>query len=238
MSKPTVVLIHGLWFNRIPMAYLAWRFRRAGYRVVNFGYWSALQPFERSIARLVRFLHRLDAANVHLVGHSMGGVLILSALSRMPEFDRGRVLALGSPLRGASAGVQLARHALGRFCLGTSLRLWLDFPKLEVPPRCETGVLAGSKVLGLGSLVATLEGVNDGVVSVAETRLPGLAAHRVLPVSHTGMLFSKAVAREAVAFLATGRWSDGTIGENVEEARKQTGHQRVDPAGNVGARGL
>ena len=47
---------------------------------------------------------------------------------------------------------------------------------------------------------------NDGLVSVAETRLPGATAHLTLPVSHTGMLFSADVARQGCEFLATGRF--------------------------------
>ena len=39
-----------------------------------------------------------------------------------------------------------------------------------------------------------------------ETRLPGLADHRVLPASHTGMIFSSEVAALAAGFLRDGRF--------------------------------
>ena len=43
-------------------------------------------------------------------------------------------------------------------------------------------------------------------MAVWETRLPGLAGHRVLPVSHTGLIFSAPVADLVVAFLRDGRF--------------------------------
>jgi len=47
---------------------------------------------------------------------------------------------------------------------------------------------------------------SDGVVTVDETRLPGLSDHLVLPVSHSGMLISREVALQTAAFLRYGRF--------------------------------
>jgi hypothetical protein len=59
----------------------------------------------------------------------------------------------------------------------------------------------------LGQFFVSLDGPNDGVARVEETRLPGMADHLVLPVSHTGMLFSAEVARQSAAFLRHGRFA-------------------------------
>jgi len=48
---------------------------------------------------------------------------------------------------------------------------------------------------------------NDGTISVAETRVPGMRDHIELPVSHSGMVFSRIVAHEVCAFLRDGRFS-------------------------------
>lgn len=45
---------------------------------------------------------------------------------------------------------------------------------------------------------------HDGTVAVRETLLPGLSAHRTLAVSHSGLIFSRAVAAQAIAFLRNG----------------------------------
>jgi hypothetical protein len=69
----------------------------------------------------------------------------------------------------------------------------------------EIGVIAGSLPLGIGRVVAPdLPAPSDGVVSVAETRLPAMRDHIVLNVSHAGMLISHAVARQICAFLREG----------------------------------
>ena len=71
----------------------------------------------------------------------------------------------------------------------------------------------GSKVgqIGqhLGRVFADLPVPNDGTVCVEETRLLGGAAELVLDVSHTGMLFSSAVADATRKFLQRGSFPDG-----------------------------
>jgi hypothetical protein len=80
-------------------------------------------------------------------------------------------------------------------------------PELDVPPGVEAGAIAGTRRLGLASLVVRLPGPNDGIVRVEETRHPGLADHLVMPVAHSEMLVSRAVAAQAAAFLARGRFA-------------------------------
>ena len=53
----------------------------------------------------------------------------------------------------------------------------------------------------------SLPGDNDGVVTIEETRIPGLADHIVLPVSHSGMLFSGDVADQTANFLRQGKFA-------------------------------
>jgi hypothetical protein len=60
--------------------------------------------------------------------------------------------------------------------------------------------------LGFGRLTGRLDGANDGTVLVEETRLPGATEHLTLRTSHSALVYSKAVARHAVAFLREGRF--------------------------------
>ncbi len=67
--------------------------------------------------------------------------------------------------------------------------------------------------IGLGRVVAPdLPRPNDGAVTVAETRLAAACDRIELPVSHTGMLFSRRVARQVGAFLRDGRFEHGVAG--------------------------
>ena len=56
---------------------------------------------------LILFLEKTVAfyrihGRVHLVGHSMGGVLILRALQADPGMPPGRVVLMGAPVRGSA----------------------------------------------------------------------------------------------------------------------------------------
>jgi hypothetical protein len=67
-------------------------------------------------------------------------------------------------------------------------------------------MIAGSRPIGLGWIAGGIGGPGDGTVAVAETRVTGLADHCVLPVSHSGLVLSRAVVRNTVQFLETGRF--------------------------------
>ena len=82
---------------------------------------------------------------------------------------------------------------------------WLGAGRCDPGNGREIGIVAGSLPLGLGCMVAPgLPRPSDGVVSVAETDVPGMRDRIVLRVSHSGMLVSRAVARQICAFLRDG----------------------------------
>lgn len=203
-----VVLVHGLWMNRLMMAFLGQHLRRAGYEVRSFGYLPTMRPFAEQVERFAAHLRALPPRHTHFVCHSLGGVLLLATLPRLADQDIGRAVLLGSPLRGSLGAMQFMQHVFGRFCVGATADLWHSFPTLQCPAHCEVGVIAGTRSLGLGRLFTKLPRPNDGVVTVEETRLPDLSDHLELPVSHTGMLFSRAVALRTTRFLRTGKFTE------------------------------
>jgi hypothetical protein len=68
-------------------------------------------------------------------------------------------------------------------------------------------MIAGNRSIGLGRLFGQSAMDSDGSVSLSETQAPGLSDRVILPVSHTGMLFSPVVALQVCNFLAAGRFS-------------------------------
>lgn len=70
----------------------------------------------------------------------------------------------------------------------------------------EIGQVAGNVARGVGRWLAPLDGSSDGTVALAETRLPGLRDHCVVPASHSGLLRSPEAAQQALSFLRTGRF--------------------------------
>ncbi|HEX5093302.1 MAG TPA: alpha/beta fold hydrolase [Burkholderiales bacterium] len=201
-----VVLVHGLWVPSVVMTPLAARLRAAGYRCHLFGYLGAVRPLEAHAARLARLA--LQVGPAHFVGHSLGGLVILEALERHRELRVGRVVLLGTPARGNFSGRRLARHRWGRWFLGASEPLWAEGRAAHWTRPEPLGVIAGSLSLGLGRVLGTLPGANDGVVRVEETEVEGMRARVVLRAGHSQLLVSARAAAETASFLAHARFTD------------------------------
>lgn len=203
-AGPRVILLHGVWMRGLTLWPLARRLRGFGYRAEVFDYASLWHGPAPSVDRLAARLMSAGGETVHLVGHSLGGLVALETVASYAGLPPGRVLCLGSPLAGSGAARGLAQRHLG-FWLGRSATL-LKAGLHALPPGREVGVIAGSKGLGLGRLFGGFDGLSDGTVAVWETRLPGLADHRVVPTSHTGLLLDRRTADLAAGFLRDGRF--------------------------------
>lgn len=204
-GRERVILLHGIWMRGVTLHYLSRRLQRAGYEVETIDYASVFRGFGPAVERLREHLGRIDARAVHLVGHSLGGLVALEAMRGMRRWPRGRVVCLGPPLRGSAVARGLATIPGGRLLLGHSgdaliagIGDWTG--------RRPVGVIAGSLPFGLGFAVGNLTSPHDGTVAVEETRLPGISDHRTVVASHTGMLLSSEVASLTIDFLRNGRF--------------------------------
>ncbi|QDH71866.1 esterase/lipase family protein [Marilutibacter alkalisoli] len=187
----------------LSMRWLAHRFRKAGFDTELFDYASVLGEPEAAGPRLAA---RLARGPVHVVAHSLGGLLVMDTLKRHPGLPVGRVVCLGSPLCGSGVARDAARRSLRLLTVGRSAAL-LQRGCPELPAGVEVGMVAGDLPLGLGQLFGRVDGPHDGTVALAETRPPGLRDHVVIHASHTGLLFSAEAARQGAHFLAHGRFA-------------------------------
>lgn len=207
--RETVVLIHGLWMTGIESGLLRSRLRDDfGFDVRQYSYQTVRVGLHENVERLHEFLGRFGETNVHLVGHSLGGLLILHTLMKFPDHRGGRVVCLGSPLRGSSAARAMAGLPFGEDILGATIRdAVLTGGMSEYHGEREVGVIAGTLGLGLGVIIDNLPSPNDGTIAVEETRLPGIKDHLEVPVTHTGMLVSPLVASQTAYFLRHGEFA-------------------------------
>lgn len=201
-----VVLVHGIWMTGLDLLVLRTRLRSAGYAAAIARYASLRLP-PRANARLVReAVERLDADVVHLVGHSLGGLVILHMLHDDPPRQPGRVVLLGSPVHGSGVARVLSARWWTRFLIGRSGEAGLLGGCAPAPADREIGTIAGDLEVGVGRMIRGIHGPNDGTVAVAETRLEGACDHVTLPVTHTGLVTARVVAEQVECFLCDGRF--------------------------------
>ena len=213
-GQDTVVLVHGLWVHGIAMELMRRRVARGGFRVLSYSYPSVRLTLAENVERLARYCREIGAPRLNFVGHSLGGLIVLRMLGRASGVEPGRVVLAGAPVAGSYAAQRLARLPGGRAALGRSMMEWLESKPSLILDGCEIGVIAGSMPVGAGRIVAPeLPGPSDGAVRVEETFLPAMRDRIVLNVSHSGMLVSRAVARQICVFLRNGAF-DKAEGES------------------------
>lgn len=205
-QRETVVLLHGLWFGGWILFFLSLRLRRRGFDVRIFSYRSVGRDVEENAQALHHYLLRLNRPTVHLVGYSLGGLVIRALFTRFPAQAAGRVVTLGTPHGGSHAAQVLNRYRWGRAFLGHSAAALLHgAPTAWALPAREFGTIAGDLSVGAGRLLGGLPEPNDGTVAVAEASLKGARAV-TLPVSHVGLVLAPQVAEHVARFLRSGRF--------------------------------
>ena len=205
-NAETVILIHGLWMHGIVLLpYQHW-LRRAGFVAYRFSYPSWRDGLADNARLLAGYVQATPGPVIHLVAHSLGGLVALRMLAEHGTARIGRVVLLGTPYAQCHCGFTVARLPLLAAVLGRSFADWFVLPRCELPPATEIGVIAGTQRIGLGRLIPGLARPNDGLVSVAETHIAAARDRIALPVSHSGMLISPACAGQVAHFLRTGHF--------------------------------
>jgi pimeloyl-ACP methyl ester carboxylesterase len=206
-TEETIILVHGLWMTGTEMALLKRRLRARGYHVHQFRYRMVMRTLDQNQVKLKSFIEKYATGKVHIIGHSLGGVLALQTLQLYPDLSVDKVICLGSPLVDSAAGRRVAQVKAGRAILGKTLpEAVFEAPLQSWSGPQSVGVIAGNRGFGLGKMVGALPKPNDGVVSVAETCLPGIDDHIEIPRGHTGLLVSPLVAAQCAWFIRHGKF--------------------------------
>lgn len=205
-----VILLHGLHMHAWVMKPFANLLIHQGFGVSIFGYLSVWRALSQHTLALHHFVeHQPKSESLHFVGHSLGGLVLRHFAAQYSECITGRIVTLGTPHLGSAAAERVCRLGLRKPVLGGSYRLALDGNAPLLPEKIELGSIAGNKPQGLGRVLG-LHGEHDGTVLVNETKCKNLRDHIVLPVSHSGMLFSQEVANQTAYFLNHGRFLSNT----------------------------
>lgn len=205
-KKEAVVFIHGIWVNGLEMALLRQRVAAAGYECHQFRYKSLSKTPKENAARLNQYLSTLENDVIHLVAHSLGGIVVMHLFHDFPQQNQGRVVLLASPIHGSQVAEHIFKAGILRSFLGRSVNQGLLGNVPQWNSGHDIGMIAGTKGIGLGILFAprALEKPNDGTVSLSATKSNAIKEHYAVPYSHQGMLFALPVANLVCHFLQNG----------------------------------
>ncbi len=196
-EQDAVVLVHGLAAIPFVMRPLARSLRQHFGHVVNWGYASLWSRIERHAKELADLLRTLDDNNrpgqIHLIGHSMGGIICRVALNDYLPRRIGRLIMLAPPNRGSHVARRLA-PILGRICPPLHQLTDEDHSfvcTLPQPSDLELGIIAAR---------------GDFMVFEPSTRLGCERDHIVLPGLHSTVLWQAETADQVRHFLEHGKF--------------------------------
>lgn len=196
--KETVVLVHGLWMWRWTWFFYKKFLALKGYHIVVFGYSTTRQPIERSVMKLVALVNSIESKTVHLVAHSMGGIVSMRALPHLRK--SGKLVMIGSPINGSQVARKLKKRGWHKFLLRHATQ-----PLIEgvVDPQVfrHSKMIAGDFPYGVGQIVHRMQGMSDGTISVDETQAEWIDNHQVIHSNHLGLLKNKQAKALTYAFL-------------------------------------
>lgn len=210
-TAPLVLLLHGMARTKRSMRPLAASLRRAGFRIVNVGYPTRPHDIQTLVERYLQPAIAACAGEqpLHVVTHSLGGILIRCYLQSASLPAGSRVVMLAPPNQGSEVADHVRnwlpyRLWMGR--VGQQLGTGRDSIVHQLQAvDAEVGVIAARQSIQPW-FSRLLPGEDDGAVSVASTRLPEMRDFIVVDSSHSLMMFNRQVHAQVVQFLSCGRF--------------------------------
>ena len=173
--------------------------RRAGLATETFGYSVSRQSVADILTLLTARVGLVAGRGEYiLIGHSLGGVLLRSAVANLPAGTRRprHLFLLGSPLGPSRFARWLRNNPVFRAITRDAGDL-LGSP--ERMARIGPASVPTTAVVGTGGLPRAVspfgDEVNDGIVALSEVSADWLPDQVLIPVSHTVLPASRRVAR-------------------------------------------
>lgn len=185
-----VILLHGLFHNQACWLWLQLRLRLLGVRSlhsINLPPWKNIEALTERVANKVDELRQASGATkVHLIGHSMGGIIARNYLQIRGGAQKvDRCILIGTP----NSGSRLAALALSP--LATSL-----LPDSELLQRLKAAPMPAT------ARVTALYSRHDTIVLPPENAtLKGVENIELTGISHTTLLYSSQTVKALYALL-------------------------------------
>jgi len=208
-----VVLVHGMGRTLYSMDDMQDRLTIEGYHTVNLGYPStdkdieqiARDDFPPALARCLAF----QPSQVHFVSHSLGGIVLRSALKAHKPEKMGRVVMLSPPSKGSVAADILKDWWFYKWLNGPAGQQLTtgeaSYPNQLGPVDYPVGVITGDRYSFFDFWLSQLiPGHDDGKVSVRNARLDGMSDFLVVHEAHSFIMDAEYVQDETCYFLKNG----------------------------------
>ncbi|CAM3986777.1 MULTISPECIES: lipase family alpha/beta hydrolase [Pseudoalteromonas] len=189
MAIKQVVVLHGLYMSGFVMRPLCSQLEKSGLSILNLSY-NTLSPDRAAIFKQIDDF--IDDKSTALVCHSMGGLVARAYLAANSSQSQNveKVITLGTPHKGSHIARRMQQKGFDVF-----LRNSVEFLLTENgdwPFNAKLYSIAGDLPIGLMPLIAK-GSQSDGTVLLDETKLNGMAEHKVFHLSHTSMIYSRQV---------------------------------------------
>jgi pimeloyl-ACP methyl ester carboxylesterase len=217
-TQDGVILLHGISRTARSFRRMQTALQGCGFATLNLDYASRRKPLQ-ALAEDIHPAIELFAGgltgSIHFVCHSMGGLLARVYIARYRPTRLGRAVMLGTPNSGSEIADRLKNFRAYRAFfgpagqqLGTQRDTAIEalFPPVDYP----VGIIAGNR--SIDPVAGTmLPKPHDGRVSVANTKLDGMADDIVVAASHPWLMRNSVAIGQTIAFLRDGKFIPSTV---------------------------
>ncbi len=214
-AQDCVILLHGLMRSSGSMSAIDSRLKQASYKTVNMNYashrYSISDLADQTIPEAIRQCEASSELDrIHVITHSMGGLVIRDFLARNTAVKFDKVIMLGPPNQGSELIDFYARFpgflkvaGPAAVQLSTSYQAERSYVVNDSEQKSyELIVIAGNKSIN-PILSWIIPGEDDGKVAVDRTYIDGVDHHIILPANHAMMMYNKIALDTMIKLLDT-----------------------------------
>lgn len=212
-AKSCVVLVHGLWRSGFAMRSIESDLEDAGYETVSISYPSMDYDIpslaQNWLTEGVNTCEERNAQHIHMVSHSMGGILIRQYLQTNQLPTGSKVVMLSPPNQGSELSQRFGKTWWYQLIVGpagSSLTKENDGIIEQLKPVSEpVGIIAAHRQWSLWP-ESWLPKPNDGTVSVESMKLDEMDDFLLIENGHAMMRYDNEIQAQIRHFLETGKF--------------------------------
>jgi triacylglycerol lipase len=210
-SKEYVILLHGMARTKDSMSKLENYLTQNSYIVINTGYPSTSEPVvkiaDEYLAPMVELCMENGAEKIHIVTHSLGGIVTRQYLQNHSLPDESRIVMISPPNKGSELADAFRDWFVYKWLNGPAGQVLgtepESLPNSLKPVEGEIGVITGNSTWN-PVYSWLIPGEDDGKVSVENAKLAEMTDFIVVPSSHSFIMSHPEVLKQVVFFLQNG----------------------------------